>query len=160
MNLDAHKVLRVLHNRVQLMFVERLFFFFLKYWHSGGTAHWGPSLNHCRQKSLPLSSQTQCHNSALSLPACPICLEAFTCARKRSPWWGSTISPQLHLTDEKQIWVFFSHLSDYNVLFQQLTEFTFHCFGFQIEWSQWSRRNQTGRAVDTTSSIKHRTGIK
>lgn len=42
----------------------------------------GPSLNLPRRKSLPLSSQTQCHNSASRPPARRVCLEAFMCVNK------------------------------------------------------------------------------
>lgn len=119
-----------------------------------GTAHRGPSLNLLRQKSLPLSSQTQCHNSALRLPVRRVCLEAFICVNKCSPWWGSTIISQVCLTDKKRCLFFFCFFSFQKVsavwlqCIISVTALTFSLLLFSNDWSQSGLCNQTRRPVD------------
>lgn len=99
----------------------------------------GPSLNLPRRKSLPLSSQTQCHNSASRPPARRVCLEAFMCVNK----CFSVMRFNNHLAgppdrqDEGSALFFFSFqrclLSDYNVLFQeQLSQVLVTAFVFPM----------------------------
>lgn len=117
----------------------------------------GPSLNLPRQKSLPLSSQTQCHNSASRPPARRVCLEAFMCVNK----CFSVMRFNNHLAgppdrqDEGSAFFFFFFFSKVSAVWLQCiisgTAFTTsrRCFCFSNERSQWSRRNQTGGAADT-----------
>lgn len=99
----------------------------------------GPSLNLPRRKSLPLSSQTQCHNSASRPPARRVCLEAFMCVNK----CFSVMRFNNHLAgppdrqDEGSALFFFLFkrclLSDYNVLFQeQLSQVLVAAFVFPM----------------------------
>ena len=117
----------------------------------------GPSLNLPRQKSLPLSSQTQCHNSASRPPARRVCLEAFMCVNK----CFSVMRFNNHLAgppdrqDEGSAFFFFFFFLKVFCVFQQCfflgkTFTTFPgCFFFSNYTLQWSRRNQTGGAADT-----------
>lgn len=43
-------------------------------------------------------------------PVCRVCLEAFICVNKCSPWWGSTIISQVRTTDKRRylFYLFFS----------------------------------------------------
>lgn len=99
----------------------------------------GPSLNLPRRKSLPLSSQTQCHNSVSRPPARRVCLEAFMCVNK----CFSVMRFNNHLAgppdrqDEGSALFFFLFkrclLSDYNVLFQeQLSQVLVAAFVFPM----------------------------
>lgn len=99
----------------------------------------GPSLNLPRRKSLPLSSQTQCHNSSSRPPARRVCLEAFMCVNK----CFSVMRFNNHLAgppdrqDEGSALFFFLFkrclLSDYNVLFQeQLSQVLVAAFVFPM----------------------------
>lgn len=99
----------------------------------------GPSLNLPRRKSLPLSSQTQCHNSASRPPARRVCLEAFMCVNKcfSVKRFNNHLAGPPDRQDEGSALFFFLFkrclLSDYNVLFQeQLSQVLVAAFVFPM----------------------------